>query len=308
MRRLQAGIWGRFAAERWHELARGPINGMEVCMLRDEQEVQAVQDFCARHQLQYGVHGPILDSLGYHLPKLNAVCPAERAEAMARMEAEVELASRYSADYILLHYPFLPLFPAQWKRPYHRMPDPDQRYGHDQLSRREFREISVRLFEACCELQRKHNQRIVLEHDFAGEYTEVFIDMFREYPEIALVVDTARLDISRRVLRGFDPYAWLDALAPYVYLVHYSNVRYEEENFQNHLPVLPEQDGDGRYGDAYAYLEALATRNPKFHVTFEHRAELVSMEELDAIYERVALLLWRSTGHTDTPCRNIMRI
>lgn len=254
------------------------------------------------------MHGPILDSLGYQLPKLNAVCPAERAEAMARMEAEVELASRYGADYILFHYPFLPLFPAQWKRPYHRMPDPDQRYGHDQLSRREFREISVRLFEACCELQRKHNQRIVLEHDFAGEYTEVFIDMFREYPEIALVVDTARLDISSRVLRGFDPYAWLDALAPHVYLVHYSNVRYEEENFQNHLPVLPEQDGDGRYGDAYAYLEALATRNPKFHVTFEHRAELVSMEELDAIYERVALLLWRSTGHTDTPCRNIMRI
>lgn len=62
MRRLQAGMWGRFAAERWHEQARGPINGMEVCMLRDEQEVQAVQDFCARHQLQYGVHGPILDS------------------------------------------------------------------------------------------------------------------------------------------------------------------------------------------------------------------------------------------------------
>lgn len=68
--------------------------------------------------------------------------------------------------------------------------------------------------------ERKHNQRIVLEHDFAGEYTEVFIDMFREYPEIALVVDTARLDISGRVLPGFDPYAWLDALAPYVYLVH----------------------------------------------------------------------------------------
>lgn len=40
MRRLQAGIWGRFAAERWHELARGPINGMEVCMLLDEQEVK----------------------------------------------------------------------------------------------------------------------------------------------------------------------------------------------------------------------------------------------------------------------------
>lgn len=225
MRRLQAGMWGSFAAERWHELARGPINGMEVCMLRDEQELQAVQDFCVRHRLHYGVHGPILDSLGYQLPKLNAVCPAERAEALARMEAEVELASQY---------------------------------GHDQLSRREFREISVRLFEACCELQRKHNQRIVLEHDYAGDYAEEFIDMFREYPEIALVVDTARLDISGRVLPGFDPYAWLDALAPYVYLVHYSNVRYEEENFRNHLPVLPEQDGDSRYGAAYAYLEALA--------------------------------------------------
>ncbi|BFH12954.1 hypothetical protein WJ0W_002534 [Paenibacillus melissococcoides] len=97
MRRLQAGMWGPFAAKRWHEPARGPINGMEVCMLRDEQEVQAVQDFCARHQLHYGVHGPILDSLGYPLPKLNAVCPEERAEAMARMEAEVELASRYGA-------------------------------------------------------------------------------------------------------------------------------------------------------------------------------------------------------------------
>ncbi|BFH12955.1 hypothetical protein WJ0W_002535 [Paenibacillus melissococcoides] len=95
--------------------------------------------------------------------------------------------------------------------------------------------------------------------------------------------DTARLDVSKRVFP-------------------------EEGNFHHHLPVLPEQNGDGRYGEAFGYLEALASRNPAFHVTFEHRAELASMEELDAIYERVALLLSRTTGHTDTPCRNIMRI
>ncbi|WCF06563.1 hypothetical protein NDS46_19680 [Paenibacillus thiaminolyticus] len=121
------------------------------------------------------------------------------------------------------------LFPAQWKRPYPRMPASDQRYGHDQLSRREFREISVRLSLR------------------GGEFPESFAGP-------------------------------------------------------------PEQDGDCRYGAAYAYLEALASRNPAFHVTFEHRADLVSVEELDAIYERVALLLTPSTGHTDTPCRNRMQI
>lgn len=68
------------------------------------------------------------------------------------------------------------------------------------------------------------------------------------------------------------------------------------------------RNGDGRYGDALGYLEALASRNPPFHVTFEHRAELAGQEELGAIYERAALSLSRAAGHTDTPCRNILRV
>ncbi|OME89667.1 sugar phosphate isomerase/epimerase [Paenibacillus sp. FSL W8-0187] len=295
-RRLQVGMWDHFTEERWDELADQHISGMEICSFPNREALLQVSDYCCSQRIAFGVHAPILGDAGFRLPQVNAPESGDFQEALEQISAEVQLASSVGADYMLFHYPFYPVFQEPFT-PYPRLPDPAHRYSYNQLSKTKFREISKRLFEFLCELQLRYGQRIVLEHDFFGDYEDVFVDSFHAYPEIGFVLDTARLDITRRAFHGFDPYHFLDRMASQVYLVHYSNVFYDEDKFTHHLPVLPEQDHDVNYGDAYAYLRYLAERNSRFHVTFEHKASLITQQQLHQIYSRTALTLEEQGGH-----------
>lgn len=288
MRRLQMGMWDKFDPVKWEQVKLDTLNGLEICQYPDEASLLEVQLFCERNGIGYGVHGPILGDHGYKLPLLNAPDAAERREAMKEVEAQTEIASRYGADYLLFHYPFLPVFQPPIRKLYRRLPGEHQRYGYDRLPRAEFRAISERMFHELAELQHLYKQRILLEHDFFGEYEDIFVEMFLRYREIGLVVDTARLDITQRSFQGFDPYDWIDRLASCVYLVHYSNVRYEEDTFRHHLPVQEIHDRDDSYGDSYRYLRHLGERNTAFHLTFEHDHTGVGTDELQEIYRRAA--------------------
>jgi hypothetical protein len=61
--------------------------------------------------------------------------------------------------------------------------------------------------------------------------------------------------------------------------------------------VLPEHDHDPNYGEACAYLQYVATRNSRFHVTFEHNASLITRQQLLQIYDRTAFMLQEQGGH-----------
>ncbi|GAA3401832.1 hypothetical protein GCM10020370_11540 [Paenibacillus hodogayensis] len=288
MRRLQLGMWHQCDPARWERYSLGMLNGLEISGYQDEAELEKARTFCDRHGLQFGVHGPILSGRGYELPLLLSPDAAERGEALRRVEAETELASRYGADYILFHYPYLPVFQPPLRRRFARMPDAAARYGYDRLPIDRFRSLSERLFAELEQLQRRYDQRIVLEHDFFGDYGDWVAEAFENHPSIGLVVDTARLDIAAKAFHDFDPFAWLERTASSVYVVHYSNVHYADETFVHHLPVRKGQDGDATYGEAYAYLAFVAARNSRFHLTFEHDADRVGTDELAEIYRRAA--------------------
>jgi len=288
MRRLQMGMWHAFSESMWKTYGMGELNGLEICAYESEESLGALRAFCDRERIAFGIHGPILGHDGYKLPRLSDPDPEERDRALQRIKREAELASRYGADYILFHYPYYPVFPSTIRKLYPQMPRPDMRYDDGRMPEVLFRDVSERLFHELAQLQHRLGQRIVLEHDYFGAYEDIFVEMFRAYPEIGLVVDTARLDVNRRAFDGFDPYAWLDKLAPSVYLVHYGHVRYDGDSFTHHLPVQGAHDGDESYGDALEYLRFLARRNDAFHITFEHDPERVSREELRAIYRRTA--------------------
>ncbi|WP_456287831.1 sugar phosphate isomerase/epimerase [Paenibacillus sp. AK002] len=295
-RRLQIGMWDQFTEDRWERLAGKHISGMEICSFPNREALVEVSDFCSNQRIAFGVHAPILREAGYRLPQVNAPEPEVFREALEQISAEVQLASSVGADYMLFHYPFYPVFQEPFT-PYPRLPGPEDRYNYNQLSKERFREMSKRLFEFLCELQLRYGQRIVLEHDFFGDYGDVLIDSFHAYPDIGFVLDTARLDIARRAFQGFDPYPFLDRMASRIYLGHYSNVLYENDKFTHHLPVLPEHDHDAEYGEAYAYLQYVAARNSRFHVTFEHNASLITRQQLQQIYDRTAFMLQEQGGH-----------
>ncbi|MFC7679670.1 sugar phosphate isomerase/epimerase [Paenibacillus sp. GCM10028914] len=299
MRRLQVGMWEQFTLNQWNDKSNDLIRGMEISQFQSIEAIEAVSLFCKDRDMKFGVHGPILNTYGYKLPKVNSPDPLEYAEALKQITTEVKLAADFGADYILFHYPFFPTFQQPFT-PYPRLPDPLSRYEFDQLNKTEFKDISERLFESLSEIQQKYRQRIVLEHDFFGDYEDVFIQAFLQHPDIQLVIDTARLDITKRAFSNFDPYRFLDALSQQVYLVHYSNVLYTGNAFTHHLPVQPEHDEDTNYGDSYSYLKYLSERNHTFHVTFEHNHRLIPKDQLVEEYSRVARLL----GLTTASCKD----
>ena len=73
------------------------------------------------------------------------------------------------------------------------------------MSKTKFRDISKRLFEFLCEAALRYGRALYWSMIF-GDYEDVFLDSFHDYPDIGFVLDTARLDITRRAFRGFDPY------------------------------------------------------------------------------------------------------
>ncbi|NEN84784.1 sugar phosphate isomerase/epimerase family protein [Paenibacillus elgii] len=293
-RRLQIGMWHAFSEEDMERFGSDAIGGIEICQYRDNESLWYTTKVCKEKGLSFGIHTPVFGGQPYKLPRITSIDREEREEALLHVESEVRIAAEYGADYILFHYPFVPIFPWETKQVFANMPKPEERYEADQLDAAQLKDISLRLFDTLCGLQHRYGQRIVLEHDFCGEHEELLTTMFREHPEIGLVVDTSRLDISAKAFHNVEPLRWLEAVAPYVYLVHYSNVRYEADRFIHHLPVLPEHDDDDRFGDAYAYLAYLAQRNERFHVTFEHKANLIDRNRLLELYARTERLLQTS--------------
>ncbi|WP_409346880.1 sugar phosphate isomerase/epimerase family protein [Paenibacillus sp. MBLB4367] len=290
-RRLQIGMWGSFDASAWERFALGGINGLELCQMRDEAELRSAVRFCGDRGVAFGLHAPGIRRDAYVLPKLTSSDAEERGAAIGHAEEQVELAREQGADYVLLHFPFPAFCPEKRSEALSWIFPIPGIYDRSPFSERTFMEIGRRVFESLAELQLRYKQRIVLEYDFFGEYENKFIELFREFPSVEAVLDTQRLDLHARAFPGFDPYGLIDAMAPYTYLVHYSNIQYEEHGMKRHLPVLSEQEGDVRFGDAIAYLKRLHQGNRRFHLLFEHQASLVAAEELASCYGTAAQII-----------------
>ncbi|WP_164821550.1 TIM barrel protein [Paenibacillus koleovorans] len=290
-RRLQIGMWNGYMPDHWSAYGSPRINGIEIAQFKDEAQIAEFTAFCEANRLEFGIHTPLLKGQGYSLPSITSVVSDERLLAFHRLEQEASIASRCGADYLLVHYPYPSVMPRRRSERHWAILPEFERYESDQMDAVMFRDVSRRAFEQVAVLQERYGQRIVLEYDFFGDLQDEWVRAFEEFPGIGMVLDFQRLDVHKRTFPGFEPEAFIEAVADRVYLAHYSNTRYEEGRLDRHLPVLPEQQDDPTYGDAYTYLKLLAQRNDKFHVLLEHNPAKVTRDELERCYESVAAVL-----------------
>ena len=285
---MQIGLLNLFDPAFWQAYGSESITGIEISQYKNKEELSALLAFCQSKGLMFGIHAPIFSNRLY--PKVISPERAEWEAGMEQIREEARLAADFGADYLLYHYPYPPILASEHDSNFRGKPEFDHnesaKIDPDQL-----RETSIRLFEKLCSIQKEYNQRIVLEYDFFGDSGELFVEMFRSYPEIGLVVDVRRTEVHRRAFPKFDLYKWLDEVAPFVYLVHYSNTHFADGKWTRHLPVLPNQIDDPEYGDAYQYLQFLAERNDRFHVTFEHNPTRATRQQLDSCYDLVKHLI-----------------
>ncbi|WP_442600125.1 sugar phosphate isomerase/epimerase [Neobacillus sp. D3-1R] len=289
MRRLQMGMWHLFSEDQWNQYKSDKITGLEISQYQDISELEKASLFCNNNSLKFGIHTPVFGN-DKTLPEVTSLDKEVYQKAILSVEEQVKVSADYGADYLLLHYPFPPIYSTLVDRCYWDGAPDHAYYYSENYGEDHFKYISERLFEDLSVLQDKYQQKIVLEYDFFAEYKDVFSRMFEKYPQLQLVIDTQRMEHNKRTFPGFDPYKWLDQIYQYVYLVHYSNVRFGEKH-QRHLPVLPFHETDTNYGDSLSYLSYLSKKNDLFHVTFEHNPSVVSPEELEVCYETVQELL-----------------
>ncbi|MFP7298942.1 sugar phosphate isomerase/epimerase [Neobacillus niacini] len=278
MRRLQIGMWHRFDPSFWKKYSHTLITGLEVSQFTSKEDYILLSKFSSKQNLKIGIHAPIYSHQDY--PLLSSTDKHEREQAIVEIERQVADSSIVRPDYILFHYPFPPIFPKLKNNRLWEEPKDYAYFDYSDYTKEQLRDYSSCLFESLVNFQNKYNQRIVLEYDFFGEFQEVYVEMFKKYPEIGVVLDTQRLDYHKRAFPGFNPYSLIDEIHPSVYLVHYSNTYYGNV-MKRHLPVLPFHQENELYGDSISYLKYLAQKNKAFHLTFEHNPGLVTREELE---------------------------
>jgi hypothetical protein len=67
-------------------------------------------------------------------------------------------------------------------------------------------------------------------------------------------------------------------------VIHLANVQVTETIGQNHYPVLPELDPADGWAPIKEYLQIIKAENPEVKIYFEHRSDLINMEDLDRCY------------------------
>lgn len=288
MRRLQIGMWHTFDQAFWEKYSHTLITGLEVSQFTSKEDYILLNKFAANQNLKIGIHAPIFSNQDY--PLLSSANKHEREQAIVDIERVVVDSNIVNADYILFHYPFPPIFPKLKNKTLWKEPKDYPYYDYSDYSKEQLRDYSSYLFENLITFQNKYKQRIVLEYDFFGEFQDVYVEMFKKYPEIGVVLDTQRMDYHKRAFPGFDPYSLIDEIHESVYLLHYSNTYYGND-IKRHIPVLPFHRENQLYGDSITYLEYLAQKNNSFYITFEHNPSLVTIEELEQCYTYVAELL-----------------
>ncbi|MFD2442851.1 sugar phosphate isomerase/epimerase [Bacillus sp. CGMCC 1.16607] len=289
MRRLQIGMWNNFSEEFWGKYSSDDIKGIEISQYPNKSELEQLVVFCQNKKIKFGIHTPVFGD-EKTLPEIISFNKNIYSEVLIKVEEQVKLAAEFGADYLLLHYPFPPIYETVVDRRYWTGPPEHAFYYNEDIKEEDFKIASERLFHDLSVLQRKYHQKIVLEYDFFGGFEDIFVNMFNKYRDLQLVIDTQRMEHHKRTFPNFDPYKWMDKIKDYVYLVHYSNV-YFGENVKRHLPVLPNQSDHPEYGDSYKYLKYLSDRNSFFHVTFEHNPSLISKKELDICFSSVKELI-----------------
>ncbi|WP_419887201.1 sugar phosphate isomerase/epimerase [Neobacillus niacini] len=288
MRRLQIGMWHRFDQSLWERYSHPSITGLEVSQFNSKEDYILLNKFATKQNLKIGIHAPTYSNHDY--PLLSSANKHERENAILDLERQIVDSTIVNAEYILFHYPFPPIFPKAKNKMLWEAPKDYPYFEYSDYSKEQLRDYSCYLFENLIKFQNKYKQRIVLEYDFFGEFQEVYVEMFKKYPEIGLVLDTQRMDYHKRAFPGFNPCSLIDEIHQSVYLLHYSNTYYGNK-VKRHLPVLPFHQKNDFYGDSITYLKYLAKKNNSFHVTFEHNPSLVSLDELERCYTYVSELL-----------------
>lgn len=285
---LMVGIYGSFLEEKLEQELRPGFAGVEVSCLSSLDEARQAVAAAQKKSLQLGVHFPLVKGrypdIPLH-PYITGRDEAARLNSFAAIEQDMRDARDLGASYLLLHYPKPALLQPGLDWSDWRFPDPGEAIWASQDNIRDEYGLAFAAFARLSKLSQENGLPVVLEHDIthAVHYQEIMPALFRAFPGLGLCIDTGRLHMLQHTDPAFSAVDFINRLLPHITNVHLWTVQLGKNKAGGHHPVLPELKPEDGWGDIAAYLQALS-RVKRASVLFEHRADLVSAEELERCY------------------------
>jgi len=300
MKNFLITLYGKFDLEKYKRDFREDFFGVEVSMFPDLKEVDILVRKSASENFRFGIHFPLIDSRRLiRDPLFLTLDENERKDAFADFEDEIKLASEIGADYILTHFPKPVILNGRLDWSCWRFPSKSEKVYEESYPFPLARENSHAAFCKLSHLSKKYGVKIILECDALNCYfysTDLFENLFSEYPDLKMCIDTGRLHMMELTDASFDPPSFIRRMAKYTYLVHLWNVNPDINKLGGHFPVLPEQSSEEGWADIGLYLRSLASVNTGAKVLFEHRSEFIEREMLDRCYKWIESLYGGETN------------
>ncbi|MGE5557352.1 MAG: sugar phosphate isomerase/epimerase family protein [Bacillota bacterium] len=291
MRNFLIGMHGGFDALKFGRDYRENFWGVEICLFPGKKDLDRLRELRKKTGFHVGVHFPPLQ--GAYLcrdPLLWSPDPAASGKAFEDLEAGLDLASLIPTDYLLVHFPKPIILKENLDWGFWKFDSRAEWIRESDYPCRLFRKKCREAFGRLEHLSEKHGIQILLEIDAVNEYI-YDSDLLRELLDgsraIKLCLDTGRLYLLGIVDAKFNATDFVRKYAPYTDLIHLWNACVEDETVIEHFPALQNLRSADGWGDMAVFLEILAAANPDMKILFEHRSDLISLEELESCYQWV---------------------
>lgn len=284
------GQWGSFDYDKFKKDYRVGIYGIEACLLNTEEDIDFLAAEACKKGLKIGIHYPLRGGVHkYRDPQFMTADGCARADFFISIEDEFNYIKRkgLKPEYILFHYPKPVILDESRDWSHWRFADKSEFVFETDYSCDEFTERSKQLFEWLTEKSSEYGFTPILELDAIGRYIyeiNILEDLLERYDGIKLCLDIARLHYQTLSDKSFEPKEILKRFSKYTELVHFSNTRIADNIIYAHFPALPGLKASDGWADMNEYLPVIGQINRNVKITFEHRSDLITDEELDACY------------------------
>lgn len=297
------GVYRDFDPSRIRRETRSGFWGLEVSMLRSIGEAYRLTDFAWSSGLRIGIHYPLVEdpsSVNCPHAMIASANRSVRERALAAVEKELRLAKDLGSPYLIVHYPKPAVLDDRLDWSDWRFARKGETIPANSTCEEEQIEIASHVLALLSALSTEVGVKIVIEHDIlhAWHYLRLFPKLLGENPNLGFCIDSGRLHLQEHTDPGFSARAFLEAVSAYISNVHLWTVQLGQNKMGGHHPVLPSLTAEEGWADIGGLLSFLAEVSssktattpgvqPELFVTFEHRADLVTGEDLAICYSWV---------------------
>jgi sugar phosphate isomerase/epimerase len=277
---------GRLTTPYGHDLESPLWAGAEIGFLESREAAGEAAAETLRRGWILGVHYPLVQAHAWDwAPFWLAPQGPERQAARRAALAAMAQAKELGASYILFHYPWpalvdraVPYESLGWKIP--PTAQDERLWPRERLAG-----VSEEIFAELEGASRALRLRVVLELDGPNGVwfdpaprRDLCAALFAAHADLDLCLDTGRLGLLARQ-HGGDPLGYTRRWLDFTRHVHLHGACWERR--QNHLPPLPEHEGDGNYTPAAAIARLVLRAHPETLTVLETDPRGRSAEEAE---------------------------